>query len=415
MNYDEILRDVQKELIKTHSEYLDDEKSIDEVKSYIFRYIKEHGLENEKDKLSKFLICELCGYGVIDEYFASCDIEEININSWEDVAITYKDGKILKGPKFRSRENAVDIIKRLLRASHMTIDNSSPISYGNIGKNIRITAIKSPVVNDDDAIAASIRFISESKCDINKLIDSEMLDKRMADFLIMCIEHGVSIVICGRTSSGNTTLLNAIVNEIGNDKRIFTIESGSREINLTKRDDNGEIINNVVSTLTRPSDNKDKDISQEDLVKASLRFDPDLVCIGEMRDVEAYAAIEASLTDHTVITTVHGGGGKMAHERIALLSLKRFDVDMDVLLKIASKAFPVTVFCHRMSDGKRRVIEICECVEEYGKLVYTPLFEYDNKTGKYVMKRIPSSKLCRRFEVNGMNLSDWEMGKDNGN
>ena len=126
----------------------------------------------------------------------------------------------------------------------------------------------------------------------------------MIDFLCMCLRYGISFVVAGATSSGKTTLLNALLTSIPDDKRIFTIESGSRELSLVKVKD-GEVINNVVHTLSRPSDNPAYDITQEDLVVASLRFNPDIVVVGEMRDTEAYSAVEASLTGHTVVSTIH--------------------------------------------------------------------------------------------------------------
>ena len=61
----------------------------------------------------------------------------------------------------------------------------------------------------------------------------------------------------------------------------------------------------MVYTLSRPSDKDIYDITKEDLVMAALRFDPDVICVGEMRDAEAHSAVEASSTDHTVVTTVH--------------------------------------------------------------------------------------------------------------
>ena len=67
---------------------------------------------------------------------------------------------------------------------------------------------------------------------------------------------------------------------IPNNKRVFTIESGSRELSLIRRNAKGDIINNVVHTLSRPSDNPAYDITQENLVVASLRFNPDVVCVG---------------------------------------------------------------------------------------------------------------------------------------
>lgn len=57
---------------------------------------------------------------------------------------------------------------------------------------------------------------------------------------------------------------------------------------------------------------------------ASLRFNPDIVCVGEMRDVECYSAVEASLTGHTVVSTVHASAADAAHMRIALLCQKKY-------------------------------------------------------------------------------------------
>ena len=141
-----------------------------------------------------------------------------------------------------------------------------------------------------------------------------------ASELKTCLRYGVSFVVAGRTSSGKTTLLNSLLGSIHDSKRIYTIESGARELSLVKRDEQGRVINNVVHTLSRPSDKDIYDITQEDLVMAALRFDPDVICVGEMRDAEAHSAVEASSTDHTVVTTVHGGGGRYAHRRIAFLS-----------------------------------------------------------------------------------------------
>ena len=98
-----------------------------------------------------------------------------------------------------------------------------------------------------------------------------------------------------------------------------------------KRDANGKVINNVVHTLSRPSDNEQYSISQEDLVMAALRFDPDVVVVGEIRDAEANSTVEASLTGHTVVTTVHSGPAESAHGRISLLCQRRFQLGMECM------------------------------------------------------------------------------------
>ena len=88
------------------------------------------------------------------------------------------------------------------------------------------------------------------------LIASESITDEMLSFLETCLRYGVSFVVAGRTSSGKTTLLNSLLGSVPDCKRIYTIESGARELSLVKRDENGRVINNVVHTLSRPSESR---------------------------------------------------------------------------------------------------------------------------------------------------------------
>ena len=192
------------------------------------------------------------------------------------------------------------------------------------------------------------------------------------------MRYGVSVVVAGATSSGKTTLLNALLTTIPDGKRVFTIESGSRELALVRKDKKGKVVNNVVHTLSRPSDNEAYDITQEDLVVASLRFNPDIVCVGEMRDVECYSAVEASLTGHTVVSTVHASAADAAHMRIALLCQKRFPIDFKTSLMQAGQAFPIVVYTHKLENNERKIMDITECeILPNGERAYHTLFRFN--------------------------------------
>ena len=137
----------------------------------------------------------------------------------------------------------------------------------------------------------------------------------------------------------------------------------------------------MVHTISRPSDNEAYNITQAQLLMAALRFDPDIICVGEMRDREAYSAIEASSTDHTVVSTVHGGGGRFAHRRIASLAYQNFEKQS---LQQAALAFPVVVFAHKLEDNSRKVMDITECVVgDDGELIYRKLWQYRISCNEY--------------------------------
>lgn len=110
--------------------------------------------------------------------------------------------------------------------------------------------------------------------------------EEMLDFLSACLRYGVSICVAGATSSGKTTVAGWLLSTIPDRKRIFTIEDGSRELQLI-REQNGRVVNSVVHTQTRDSENERQRIDQIALLDIALRFNPDIIAVGEMRGPEA--------------------------------------------------------------------------------------------------------------------------------
>lgn len=408
----------QSYIVRNYAAALVDRSKTAELKSYIAKFLFDNAYSVDGysyQELTDRLFAEMAEYSILTKYLSDPNIEEININGWDDVALTYLDGSIVKADEhFFSPSHATDIVKKLLQHSGMIIDNASPMSQGHLPNNTRVTALKAPIVDDERGIAVSIRMLHPTRVDRDNLLRTEALTEEMIEFLELCLRYGVSFVVAGRTSSGKTTLLNSLLGSIPNNKRIYTIESGARELDLVKRDGQGKIINNVVHTLSRPSDNPAYDVSQESLVIAALRFDPDVIVVGEMRDVEAHSAVEASSTDHTVVTTVHGGGGRFAHRRIAFLSQRKFPIDMKISLQQVALAFPVVVFAHKLEDNSRKVMDITECVvDDDGQLEYHCLYrykieknEYENGkfhiVGKFVKENVPSENLRDKLMRGGV-------------
>ena len=376
-----LLTEVQREISGKYSEALTDREKLPQLRSYITQYLIEHTVTTNEEKqkeLTDRIYREMAEYSILTGYLGRDDVEELNINGWDDIAITYTDGRIEKAKEhFFNPQHAVDIVKRLLHHSGMILDNATPMAQGHLPGNTRITALKEPLVDEDRGVSVSIRLLHPSKVTREQVLKGGTATKKMVDFLCMCLRYGVSFIVAGATSSGKTTLLNALLTAIPDNKRIFTIESGSRELSLLRIKD-GEIVNNVVHTLSRPSENPTYDIAQEDLVVASLRFDPDIVVVGEIRDAEAYSAVEASLTGHTVVSTIHASAADAAHTRLALLCQKRFPINFDTSLTQAAQAFPLVVFAHKLEDNSRKIMDISECVVTgLGKREYRTLFRYD--------------------------------------
>ncbi len=403
-----LLSMIQEHISSRYAAALSDSSKLPQLKSYIEKYLRDgdyvvDGLT--QTELCNKLYSEMAEYSILTKYLGKDNIEEININAWNDIAITYTSGKTIKAKEhFYSPTHAIDIVKRLLHHSGMIIDNSTPISQGHLPNNTRITALKEPIVDDEVGISVSIRLLHSSKINRNQIISCGNATEKMIDFLCMCIRYGVSIVVAGATSTGKTTLINALLGTIPDGKRVFSIETGSRELSLVRKK-NGRIVNNVVHTLSRPSDNPAFDITQEDLVVASLRFNPDIVCIGEMRDVECYSAVEASLTGHTVVSTVHSLAADSAHMRIALLCQKRFPIDFKTSLMQVGQAFPIVVYSHKLENNERKIMDISECeILPNGDRIYHTLFRFNITKNEIVKGKYVTEGYFEQPEIMSENL-----------
>ena len=409
IDYVSLLDLVQKHISTNYSAALNDSNKKEQLNSYIKQFLMryEYDVENlSEEQLIQKLYSDMAEYSILTPFLGKDNIEEININAWNDIAITYTNGKIVKlKERFHSPQHATDIVKRLLQHSGMIIDNAAPMSQGHLPNNTRITALKDPIVDEDIGVSVSIRLLHPSRVNREQIIKSGNATEKMIDFLCMCMRYGVSTVVAGATSSGKTTLLNALLSTIPDNKRVFTIESGSRELSLVRKTRYGNITNNVVHTLSRPSDNEAYDITQEDLVVASLRFNPDIVCVGEMRDVECYSAVEASLTGHTVVSTVHAFAADSAHMRIALLCQKRFPIDFNTSLMQAGQAFPIVVYTHKLENNERKIMDISECeILPNGERKYHTLFRYHITKNEIVNGKFVTEGYFEQPEIMSDNL-----------
>jgi type II secretory ATPase GspE/PulE/Tfp pilus assembly ATPase PilB-like protein len=115
--------------------------------------------------------------------------------------------------------------------------------------------------------------------------DQELID-RMA-------QHPYGLILaCGPTGSGKTTSLHSLLSEINTeDRKIWTAED---PIEITQRGLRQLQVNSKIG------------VTFASAMRAFLRADPDVIMIGEIRDQEtAHIAIEASLTGHLVLSTLH--------------------------------------------------------------------------------------------------------------
>ena len=98
---------------------------------YISKYLMDYQLAVEgytSQELIAKIYQEMSEFSFLTPYLYSRNVEEININSWEDIKINLSNGEeITSDEKFSSPTHALDVIRRLLQTSGMILDYSNPI------------------------------------------------------------------------------------------------------------------------------------------------------------------------------------------------------------------------------------------------------------------------------------------------
>ena len=354
------------------------------IRGCIDQYVREHNLKVKnipnRETLSELLYNDMVKESVLTDYIEDSEdkYEEININAWNDIEVHRRDGVREKIAHFCSPKHAYDVLKRMAAQSGAKLDAAMPMCEANLKDNTRIAILAYPLVDLDVYVAASIRMVKPTNFKRDKFLSTDTLNEQEMEFLEMAVKHGISTLFVGPVGSGKTTLLNYILTTFPNLSRIYSIENNARELSLVKKDSEGNIINSVVHTITHPSDDPKYTVDEDLLLEKALRFDPDLIAVGEMRSAESYAAEEASLSGHTVVSTIHSFGARAAHLRVVTLcNKKHYNPNTQDALLQAAMAFPLIVCIRRLNDNHRHVMEITECeIVNDTERKYNKLFGY---------------------------------------
>ncbi|MFN0244978.1 MAG: type IV pilus twitching motility protein PilT [Planctomycetota bacterium] len=116
------------------------------------------------------------------------------------------------------------------------------------------------------------------------------------------------VVVAGPTGAGKSTTLAALVDRINRTRRVHVITI----------EDPIEYVHAPIASLVQQRQVGTDASSFQDALVASLREDPDVILVGEVRDLDTIrTAIRAAETGHLVLTTVHAGDAVGALERLA--------------------------------------------------------------------------------------------------
>lgn len=397
-----------------------------QMRSAISEYVSSQAFTLEgftNETLVNRLFNDMVRYSFLEYWINKEGVEEININAWDDIEVLEHGQKPKRIPEtFTSPEHAFDVLRRMLASHNMVIDNASPCVIGYLGEGIRICCFKAPIVSEKDGISASIRIIRPNTVDKKSLLETNTARADELDFLSLCINNGISVCASGSTGSGKTTSLSYLLSTIDDNRRLISMEEGSREFTLRKVDENGHAKNSVVSLLTRESENESQQVSLQKLVELCMRMDPEIVAVGEMRSAEAYEVSEIARTGHAVVSTIHSMSAPSTYKKMMTLAYKKYQMNENFMMELMVEAFPIIFYQKHLEDGSRKIMEVIEGLGyENGKVNYHTLYEFrvtdtlkdengkvTEIVGKHVKVGNPSVQLQERLIDNGVSHQELQ-------
>ncbi|MDD9810042.1 MAG: type II/IV secretion system ATPase subunit [Thaumarchaeota archaeon] len=285
-----------------------------EIEGRIWQAASELGLSetvsSHHDEIA-YYVRRAYGYWGLDVLFRDDNIEDIMIPGRAAVGVVLRAHK--GHPVYRTNVRLGtdaefdSLVTRILEKCDAHASNAEPIVDAVTPEGDRVSVAFRREVSAGTAM--NVRKFSRTPLTIADLIRGGMLTPMMAAYWWTLVDAMSFNIVVGVTSSGKTTLANALLALAHPDWMIVTVED-TPEMRLPHT--------HLLSLRTRASAlNKSLSYRIEDLIPVTLRHNPHLVIVGEARSRDAiYAAFENAAAGHGGVTTLHAPSAKKTIERV---------------------------------------------------------------------------------------------------
>ncbi len=288
----------------------------------------------------------------IKPYLDDVRVSEVMINHADEIYIE-RDGELVKtSARFVDEEAYEAAVNNILQFTGKSLFDTASLIDSRLPDGSRVHVAKAPCARHGTAM--TIRKFSKSVLDIDWLIHLETITRQACEYLKIAVLAEQNLLVAGGTSSGKTSLLNALSGFIPEGSRIVVIED-SAELQLQKE--------HVISLEAKQPDAMGRGaVVIRDLFRSSLRLRPDRIIIGEVRGGEALDMIQAMTSGHGgSMGTLHANNPQDALNRLETMALmSKVELPLYALRAQVSSAIDIVVQMSRFIGGRRLVTQITE-------------------------------------------------------
>ncbi|AJT41405.1 CpaF family protein [Psychromicrobium lacuslunae] len=345
-------------------------------------------------QIRKTIIDSLSGFGRLQPYLDDPAVEEIWINSPQQVYIAKNGAAELTSLTFSAQE-VKDLVERMLKSSGRRLDLSSPFVDAALPDGSRLHVVIPEITREHWAI--NIRKFVVRANRLENLVELGTLSSEASRFLSAAVVAGLNILVSGATQAGKTTLLNCLASGIGPRERVVTVEEVF-ELQFPIRD--------VVAMQCRQSNLEGQGVVPlRRLVKEALRMRPDRLIVGEVREAESLDMLIALNSGLPGMCTIHANSAHDAVIKLCTLPLLAgVNITSDFVVPTVASCIDLVVHCQRSARGLRQVTEIISLSGRVeGKVIESsPIFRRQGGELTIVANSMPAAQ---KFAAAGYQVS----------
>ena len=235
------------------------------------------------------------------------DVSEVMINAGGRVFLE-RAGVVSEAVGVQVSERNLQVaVRNIARTLGDDVSDEQPILDARLPDGSRVAAVIPPCSLGGTTL--TIRKFQRAFFTANELVRAGMLTDALLGVVGAAIDGRQNVLISGGTSTGKTTLLNALVALLPASDRIVVVED-TAELQIDQP--------NVVRFEARRPQHDMPPVTIRDLLKATLRHRPDRIIVGEVRGGEAYDLLQALNTGHAgTLSTIHANSATQALNRLA--------------------------------------------------------------------------------------------------
>ncbi|MFI6321602.1 CpaF family protein [Nonomuraea sp. NPDC050556] len=270
--------------------------------------------------LCKAIYDEIFLYGTLQPFIEDPTVENIDVNGYDQVWITYSDGRKESGPPIaESNEELVEKIQRWAAYDGQTARDFS-IANPRVHLSVRAPTRMRMAALIDVTPWPSLSFRLQHMLDVDMdwMVQSGTIDRGLRDFLLAAVRARKDIVITGGMGDGKTTFARALCSAITPDERIATVEK-EYELFLHEQPERHR---DVLAMEAREGNSEGLGaVSVGQLIQDGLRFNCRRIIVGEVRGDELISMLAAMNTGgNGSICTMHADSAEQVFQRMLILA-----------------------------------------------------------------------------------------------